>query len=151
MKKLCLLLCLFSNHASAASTEEKIGQTIDSWHKAAADAKEEEYFSFFTKDGIFIGTDATERWTKDEFRKYAHPFFAKGKAWTMVSKKRFISLSQDKKTAWFDESIDSKGLGLLRGSGVLVKVMGEWKIAQYNLATPIPNEKFAEVRKLIGP
>jgi hypothetical protein len=33
---------------------------LDSWHKAAADAKYDSYFEKMTEDAIFIGTDATE-------------------------------------------------------------------------------------------
>ena len=28
---------------------------------------------------------------------------------------------------------------------------GAWKIAQYNLSVPIPNDKFGAVRRIIGP
>jgi hypothetical protein len=36
----------------------------------------------FAPDGIFIGTDATERWTVAEFKAYAKPHFDKGRGWT---------------------------------------------------------------------
>jgi len=35
--------------------------------------------------------------------------------------------------------LDTPNLGVCRGSGVLVRQSGEWKIAQYNLSVPIPN------------
>src|SRR5262245_16848788 len=55
---------------------------LDDWHNAAAQADEERYFAHLAEDAIFLGTDASEGWTKEEFRAYAHPHFASGKGWT---------------------------------------------------------------------
>jgi ketosteroid isomerase-like protein len=41
---------------------------LDSWHKAAADAKFDTYFNKMTEDAVFIGTDATENWNKPHFK-----------------------------------------------------------------------------------
>ena len=60
-----------------------IDGVVDDWHDAAAKADETRYFAHFTDDGVFLGTDATERWDVPAFRKYAHPHFAKGKAWAV--------------------------------------------------------------------
>ncbi len=129
----------------------RIGHTLDAWHAAAARADEEAYFAFLTPDAVFLGTDPAERWTRDEFRRWAHPRFVTGKAWTMTSTKRWIDVSADGKVAWFDEDLLSQGLGPVRGSGVLVRDGDTWRIAQYNLSVPIPNDRFDEVRRLIGP
>lgn len=42
-------------------------------------------------------------------------------------------------------------LGVARETGVLVRddKSGAWKIVQYNLSVPIPNERFKAVRALI--
>lgn len=127
-----------------------IAKVLDAWHLAAAKADEEAYFKYFAKEGVFFGTDATERWTKEEFQKYAHPHFAKGKAWTFRATKRNIFLSKDRETAWFDEDLETMNLGPCRGTGVLIFEEGEWKIVQYNLSTPIPNSIFDEIKKLIA-
>ena len=42
--------------------------------------------------------------------------------------------------AWFDEALDTPNMGPCRGSGVLVRGGDAWKIAQYNLSIPIPND-----------
>lgn len=121
---------------------------LDDWHDAAARADEERYFAHFAEGGVFLGTDMTERWTVPAFRAYAHPHFAKGKAWTMRATRREITFVGG--AAWFDEDLETARLGPARGTGVLVKGDdGKWKIAQYNLSVPIPNERFDEVRKLI--
>jgi hypothetical protein len=128
-----------------------IAGILDEWHGAAAAADEAKYFSYFTPDAVYLGTDPTERWTRDEFRKWAHPYFARGKAWSFRATARWISFSPDRNTAWFDEMLDTPNMGVCRGSGVLVRA-GEtdtWKIAQYNLSIPIPNALTDEVVKRI--
>ena len=122
---------------------------LDDWHRAAADADETRYFSHFTTEAVFLGTDATERWTRDEFRKWAAPYFARKKAWNFKATGRHLTLSKDGNIAWFDEELATPNLGPARGSGVMVKEGTTWKIAQYNLSVPIPNDVFADVKKLI--
>jgi hypothetical protein len=130
-------------------SEAAVGAVVDDWHAAAAAADEARYFGHMTEGSVFLGTDATERWTKAEFQAYAHPHFAKGKAWSFKSVRRAVSFSADGRTAWFDEDLATPNLGPSRGSGVLVYDGKAWKIAQYNLSVPIPNDIFKDVKKLI--
>ena len=134
--------------APSADDMAKATATVDRFHAAAAAADEEAYFALFGEGGVFLGTDGKERWTVPQFRAYAHPRFASGKAWSFRSIHRDLSVHGD--TAWFDEDLDTPNLGRARGSGVLVKnAQGEWKVAQYNLSVPIPNERFEAVKRVI--
>jgi hypothetical protein len=117
----------------------QIAHMLDDWHAAAAAADEPHYFSDFAANGVFMGTDATERWTVPQFRDYAHPFFARGRAWSFKPRDRHVDFSADGHTAWFDEMLDTPNLGVCRGSGVVILSGAEWKIAQYNLSIAIPN------------
>ncbi len=146
-----LLLALAAAPAAPAATDPKaaVAAVLDDWHKAAAAADEPRYFGHFTADAVFMGTDATERWSRDEFRAWAKPFFSRGKAWSFKAVSRHISLSKDGNVAWFDEALDTPNLGPSRGSGVLVKEGNTWKIAHYNLSVPIPNDLMDEVMKRI--
>ncbi len=47
-------------------------------------------------------------------------------------------------TAWFDEMLWNEKYGTCRGTGVLVLVDGSWRISQYNLSIPMPNDLAAE-------
>jgi hypothetical protein len=131
----------------APPAKEAIAAALDDWHDAAARADEERYFGHMTSDAVFLGTDATERWDTAAFRAYAHPHFAKGKAWSFRSIRRAITVDPGGLVAWFDEDLDAPKLGPVRGSGVLVKRGAAWKISQYNLAVTVPNERFDAVKR----
>lgn len=133
-----------------SSHEKTVAAMLDDWHDAAAKADEARYFGHMAEDSVFLGTDATERWSKAAFQAYAHPYFAKGKAWTFRAVKRDIAFSADGRTAWFDEQLDTQNMGPCRGSGVLELRRGSWLIVQYNLSVPIPNERMKEVLGLMG-
>jgi hypothetical protein len=134
---------------SSANDEKAVTHTLDALHKAASKADGEKYFALFAPNAVFLGTDATERWPIAEFKKYALARFEKGTGWTYHKKSRFIYISEDKKTAWIDESLHNENYGECRGSGVLVKIDGAWKIMQYNLTIPIPNSLAREVARMI--
>jgi hypothetical protein len=126
-----------------------VDRVLDDWHDAAAHADEARYFDHIAPAGVFLGTDATERWDKDAFRAYAHPHFAKGSAWSFRAVERHVTFAPDGRTAWFDERLATEKLGPARGSGVLVQSGGAWMIAQYNLSITIPNERFGAVHDLL--
>ncbi|MBN4050191.1 nuclear transport factor 2 family protein [Desulfobulbus sp. AH-315-M07] len=135
---------------SAGWADEKtVDRLLSAWHAAAARADEEAYFGYFADDAVFLGTDETERWKRDAFREYAHPHFAKGKAWSFQATRRAIAFSGDGTIAWFDEDLTTPNLGPARGSGVLVKRGGDWWIKHYNLTITVPNERFKEVKVLL--
>jgi hypothetical protein len=147
---LITLACAVAAVASPDDPDKTaIARVLDSWHLAAAKADEAAFFGYFTPDAVYLGTDATERWTRDEFQKWAKPYFTKGKAWNFKAASRNVTLANDRKTAWFDEVLETPNLGPARGSGVLVRDGKDWKIAQYNLSVPIPNDVFADVKKRI--
>jgi uncharacterized protein (TIGR02246 family) len=149
---LCLALLTASPDAgtpTATTPTTAVNAVLDDWHKAAAQADEARYFGHFTPDAVFLGTDATERWTRDEFRAWARPFFSRGKAWSFTPVSRHVSFSKDGSVAWFDEALSTPNMGPTRGSGVLVKNGGAWKLAQYNLSIPIPNDLTKELKERI--
>lgn len=153
MKNLLLFILIpFSINSGNAQAEQetKINQTLDGWHKAAAEANYRNYFDAMAEDAIFIGTDATENWTKPEFQAYAKPHFDKGKAWSFIALERHIYFNANKTIAWFDELLDTQ-MKVCRGSGVLVLQNGKWKIQHYVLSMTIPNATSDEVVKIKSP
>ena len=148
MKHVLIFLLTFS--AAFAQDKEKVANTLDTWHKAAADAKFDAYFGLMSADAVFIGTDPSEHWDKEAFMKFSRPFFDKGKAWNFKPVERHIYFSKDGNLAWFDELLDT-WMKICRGSGVLRKEKGEWKLVQYVLSMTVPNENTDAVIKLITP
>ena len=144
-----LILLVTSARADGSGTPEAaIGRTLDALHTAAAAADGERYFALFTPDAVFIGTDAAERWTLVQFRNYALPLFARGTGWVYRPRERHVTLTALPCAciAWFDELLDSQSYSTSRGTGVLVRDdSGEWKIAQYALTFPIPNDLAGEL------
>ena len=126
-----------------------VSAVLDALHEAASEAEYDRYFSLYADEAVFLGTDATERWTREEFMDYARDPFEAGTGWTYHTLERHITVAADGRTAWFDERLENAGLGETRGSGVLVIEDGSWKIAQYNLTIPIPNEMALDVAQTI--
>ena len=123
-----------------AASQAEIATVLDGFHAAAARADAPAYFGLFAPGGVFIGTDASERWSVAEFQAYAEPHFSKGRGWTYLPRSRSVVLGPDGRTAWFDELLDSQSYGTARGAGVLVRRPEGWRIAQYALSFPIPND-----------
>jgi len=142
------LLCLgsfLSSNLWAEQCNTSVDDTLYQLHRAAAQAEGEVYFQLFTADAYYIGTDANETWTLKEFKQFAKPYLDNGRGWLYEVKQRHVTLHDKNGTAWFVELLNNDKYGTSRGSGVLLKEQGCWKIAQYHLAFPIPNAIAAEL------
>ena len=140
------------NAQALRGDEAEINHQLDELHRLASEAKYDQYFALYRDDAVFLGTDATERWPIAEFREYTRSRFDTGRGWTYHMTSRNIYVSDSGTTAWFDELLENDNLGTTRGSGVLIKENDEWKISQYNLTIPVPNqlskEFVARIREL---
>lgn len=124
---------------SSAGLINEVEQTLDRWHRAAAEADFDAYFGLMTEDSHFLGTDASENWSFEEFKVFSKPYFQRGRAWSFSRVDRNIFGEPEGEFAYFDELLNTQ-MGLCRGSGVLQKVNGEWKIQHYVLSIAVPNE-----------
>jgi len=138
-----LMITAFSTNAQNTAVKD-IGEVVDTWHLAAANADFDTYFNILAEDAVFVGTDAAEVWNKHEFMTFSKPYFDKGKAWSFTSKQRNVYVDASGEIAWFDELLDT-WMQLCRGSGVLKKVDGVWKISHYVLSVTIPNDEIQKV------
>lgn len=128
----------------------QINTMLDQFNIAAANADYKTYFDFFTEDAVFIGTDATENWDKKSFMQWARPHFEKKKTWKFKSVDRHIFFDGTGNLAWFDELLNTQ-MKICRGSGVLIKQNGQWKVQQYVLSMTIPNSLSDSVIKIKAP
>lgn len=124
----------------AAEPTNTVDATLDAFHTAAAKADEAAYFALMAPRFVFLGTDATERWDREAFRGFVHPYFSQGRGWAFSPRNRHVELTAGGTVAWFDELLDSASYGECRGSGVLEQIDGRWQLLQYHLTIPIPND-----------
>jgi len=130
-----------------AAERATIEALMNDWHQAASVADGARYFGHMADEAIFLGTDASERWTLSAFRAFCEPYFAKGVGWTYTPRERHVFVEGD--VAWFDEKLWNDKYGECRGTGALRKLAGEWKLEHYSLTLLVPNERAADVVKVI--
>jgi ketosteroid isomerase-like protein len=144
---LIIIMICFGQLMAQENSKQELDKLINNWHKAASEADFETYFGILADDGVFIGTDASENWQNDDFRAFSKPYFDKGKAWSFTTIERNIFVDESDNFAWFDELLDTR-MEICRGSGVLQKEDGQWKIKHYVLSITIPNEQVDHVSEL---
>jgi hypothetical protein len=153
MKKIVLFTSLFSLMVACKSLPENkqnssqntaINQLLNQWHKDVAEFKYEAYFNKMASNAVFVGTDASEVWSKQEFMNFSKPFFDKKSTWNFKPLQRNIYIDTDNNIAWFDEILDT-WMGICRGSGVVVSQNNQWKIQHYVLSVTIPNDVMQQV------
>ena len=130
--------------------QQKLDEFMNAWHKAAATADEDVFFGSMASDGIYIGTDASEKWKRDEMREWSKKYFDRDSAWDFTTIDRAFYLSDDEETAWFEESLDT-WMGECRGSGVLELTKEGWKIKHYHLSVTVPNDNIDAFLEIATP
>lgn len=126
-----------------------IDSIMNEWHHAAAVADEVGFFGRMTDDGIYIGTDPTERWLRDELALWAKKYFERESAWKFTPLSRNIKMGPGGQIAWIDELLDT-WMGTCRSTGILILKDKEWKIIHYHLSIAVPNDKVDAYKVLIG-
>ncbi len=122
---------------------------INEWHHAAAIADRKSFFGFMTKDAVYIGTDTSERWQRDEMEDWSSQYFERSSAWTFTPISRNITFGPVKNIAWFDELLDTP-MGVCRSTGIVECIDDKWKLVHYQLSLTLPNGKLDDFKKLIG-
>lgn len=120
--------------ATDKTEQQAAAAVLDQLNRYSSNADWDNYFALYRQDAVFIGTDEHERWGMAEFEKYARP--TKGWRYDLISRQ----LIQHGDIILFDELLISPAYGKSRGTGTLIKDHDKWKIAQYHLSFPIPND-----------
>lgn len=142
----CMLLCSLTAQANPALTRQ-VNAFVDGWHADAAHARPA-FFDKIAKDGVYIGTDKTERWRRDEFKAWARPHFQRKSAWAFKPLRRNVHFSADRAIVWFDELLDTQ-MGICQASGVMRRKGKGFEIVHYQLSMAIPNEVGSQVTRLV--
>ena len=144
MKTFLLITIFFSQLSFGVDIHQaETDALLDGLHKDAHEGNFQAYFSRYTEDAVFLGTDKTERWTVNEFKSYAKSAFADGHGWTYTVEERNWEGTGD--TRWFDEILFNEKLGYCRGTGVIQLQNDKWKIAHYALTMLVPNSIASEI------
>ena len=146
---LCLGLIGAAHAATDAKLTKQVNAFVDGWHDDAANTRMA-YFDKIAKDGVYIGTDRTELWTRDEFKAWSKKYFDAKSAWTFKATRRNVYASKDKSLIWFDELLDTKNMGPAMASGVIRKTRTGFEIVHYQLSVAVPNEVSEQVTGIIG-
>lgn len=148
---LTMLLLTRTATAQIATDEaglvKQVNSFVDEWHDDAAHARLA-YFDKMAKNGVFIGTDKTERWTRDAFREWAKPYFSKPAAWSFKVRERHVSMAPDHSYVWFDEQLDTP-FGICQSSGVIHNTGKSLEIEHYQLSLAIPNDVMQKVTETV--
>jgi ketosteroid isomerase-like protein len=146
---LALVIPLMTVAEDTAPDVEAVAKVVDDFHDAAAHGDKERYFGHLTDDAVYLGTDEWERWPKyPDFDDYVDGRFKDGSGWNYKSVDRTINFHQRGDVAWFDEVLFSETSGRIRGTGVLTRESGQWKIEHYAMSFLIFNENWDEVIEL---
>jgi len=157
MKRLLTLLaacCLFfAGLAQAGSADPalatQVNAFVDAWHDDAAHARMA-YFDKMAPDGVYIGTDRSELWQRDDFKAWARKYFeGKTSAWSFKATRRNVYTAGDGKLIWFDELLDTPNMGHCMASGVIRKTDKSFEILHYQLSMAVPNEIAKQVTALV--
>jgi len=128
---------------------DQLHELATEWHAAAGRADLEAFFGYLTDDAFYLGTDAGEHWSRDEFYAFAKPYFDAGRAWDFHATERHIFYDPGESVAYWDEVL-STWMGPCRGTAIAKRVEGRWQIAHYTLSMLIPNEKVKSVVEIIS-
>jgi hypothetical protein len=146
-----LSLSLFSaaHAATDAQLTQQVNAFVDAWHDDAANARMA-YFDKIATDGVYIGTDRSELWRRDEFKAWAKKHFERKSAWSFKATRRNVYASADGSIIWFDELLDTPNMGPCMASGVIRKTATGFEIVHYQLSMAVPNEVAGQVSSLIA-
>lgn len=152
MKRLLLLLffagmfagCAHRSQPNSESIKVEIDQLLNGWHRSAATANFDAYFGALDSLSVYIGTDATEVWSKKQFAEFSKPYFDAGRAWDFKPIRRDVYLNEECNFAWFNETLDT-WMGICTASGVLEHTQVGWRIKHYLLSVAVPNSVVNQV------
>ena len=143
------LIVTAAHGAPDADLTRQVNAFVDEWHDDAAHTRMA-YFDKIAKDGIYIGTDRSELWTRDEIKAWSKKYFVAKSAWTFTATRRNVYASADKSLIWFDELLDTQNMGHAMASGVIRKTGTGFEIVHYQLSVAVPNEVVDQVTGIIA-
>ncbi len=150
MKRLllaCLLLLSAFGAQADPTLKQQVNAFVDRWHSDAAHARPA-YFDKIAKDGVYIGTDKSEHWRRDEFKTWAKPHFKRKSAWAFKAIRRNVYFSETSPSSGSTNCWTRKWASC-QASGVMRRKGDSFEIVHYQLSMAVPNEVGSQVTRLI--
>ncbi len=155
IRPLCLVLaCLGAltvGPEDPAAPDKAVRAMLDDFHAAKSEPDADRYFAHIAEDAVFFGTAPDERWSKAQLEELLRGSMESGYGPPSRAFARHVRVAPCGEVAWFDERLERPKLGVLRATGVALKQEGTWRVAQYHLTYPVPNEAIFDVVKLSRP
>lgn len=120
-----------------------VGVALDALHSSASAADGAAFFERLDPDVVWIGSAASDRWTRTGLQALATPLFEAGEGWTVTARARQVWLAPDPCDclAWADEELESDVFSTAVGNALMRRGEdGEWRVWRYALTYPIPND-----------
>ena len=131
-----LLLLVAGNHYALADGTPDTA--LDALYQAGNNNNASAFLTLLSDDAVFIGIDGSVRLQGQTLRSFLRDRFTRQTGWGYLSHNRKLRVSEDGSVAWFEETLEHDAIGRGWGSGVLIKIGGHWKIAQYSVSVPAP-------------
>lgn len=118
--------------------EDAILALLNRHHEAAAVKNIEALQDVFSEGALFVGTDDTEKWTRNQLLDALEKTES---GWDMTDchHRHVYAVPEMLGVATFFETMRHTKYGLLRGSGMVFKELGTWRISLYVLSFSVPN------------
>lgn len=143
--------CQQKNPYNKYENKASLIKFIDNWHKNASQMNLELYFDAIAENGVYIGTDPEEFWTKSEFKNWVNKTIKLKSGFYFQTIDRNIFFNDEEDMAWFNEKLNTS-IGICHATGVVTQMRNGWKINYYQLSVTVPNEllkPFIELKKTL--
>lgn len=131
--------CQDKNPLNKYENKAALIKFIDTWHGNASKAEFDAYFNAISENGVYIGTDPEEYWTKQEFREWISKSLKPNKGFHFETIDRNIFFNDEEDIAWFNEKLNTD-MGVCHATGIATQTRSGWKINYYQLSVTVPNE-----------
>ena len=118
----------------------EVAAALEELYRAGAEADLEGYLDRLSEDAVMLGTDVHGRFTRSDIREWLEPYFAAGQRIGSRLLVLRVTEAVDGRFAWFDSLSEKPELCLLRGSGLMRREEGKWRVVHHDLAFLIPND-----------
>lgn len=145
---LCMMTVFALSGQLSATDRIQVDSMINQWHRAASTGDGPSFFGRMTHDAIYLGTDASERWTRTSMEADLGKYFNGKRAWHFIPYDRTYFSLDNSQDVFFDEYLKT-WMGTCRGAGLITKENGMWKIKYYQLSVAVPNDVIKPYLKLL--